>query len=104
MLGNFLNIFKRQMWLDNIHCLDKELLSAEKLGALEIDAVEIDEKVNANAFKNSKAFFTPKALTVNGYGVREWFDLYDFIEIVRLPEMLDYYRSRGLGFFRYVRN
>ena len=26
------------------------------------------------------------------------------IEIVRLPEMLDYYRSRGLGFKRYILN
>ena len=103
MLGNFLNIFKRQMWLDNIHCLDKELLSDKKVWS-NFDNTCAHIKIYANAFKNSKAFFTPKALTVNGYGIREWFALYDFIEIVRIPEMLDYYRSQGLGFFRYVRN
>ena len=103
LLGNFLNIFKRQMWLDNTDCLDKELLNDKRVWS-NFDNTCAHIKIYANAFKNSKAFFTSKALTVNGYGVREWIDLYDFIEIVRLPEMLDYYRSRGLGFFKYIRN
>ena len=29
-------------------------------------------------------------------------DLYPLVEIVRLPEALDYYRSKGLGFFKYI--
>ena len=28
--------------------------------------------------------------------------LYDFIEIVRIPELLDYYRSQGMNFWRYI--
>ena len=51
-----------------------------------------------------KLFLHLKGITLNGYGIREWAPLYDFIEIVRLPEMLDYYRSRGLGFFQYIKN
>ena len=50
----------------------------------------------------SKAYFCSKALSVNLSGVREWIDLYPFVEIVRLPEALDYYRSKGLGFFKYI--
>tara|TARA_X000000950_G_C13890366_1_gene650590 strand:+ start:1556 stop:2563 length:1008 start_codon:yes stop_codon:yes gene_type:complete len=103
LLGNFLNIFRRQMWLDNVDCLDKELLADRRVWS-NFDNTCAHIKIYANAFKNSKAFFTPLGITVNGYGIREWAPLYDFIEIVRLPEMLDYYRSRGLGFFQYIRN
>ena len=41
---------------------------AEKLGALEIDAVEIDEKVNANAFKNLAANNSKLIKIINGGG------------------------------------
>ena len=34
--------------------------------------------------------------------MREWSSLYDFIEIVRIPELLDYYRSQGMNFWRYI--
>ena len=103
LLGNFLNIFKRKMWIDNIGCLDQKLLHDKRVWS-NFDNTCAHIKIYANAFKNSKAFFTPKAITVNGYGVREWSALYDFIEIVRIPEMLDYYRSRGLGFIQYIKN
>ena len=35
-------------------------------------------------------------------GEREWGDLYEFIEIVRLPELLDFYRSEGMSLKRYL--
>ena len=103
LLGNFLNIFKRQMWIDNVNCLDQKLLADRRVWS-NFDNTCAHIKIYANAFKNSKAYFTPKGITVNGYGIREWIALYDFIEIVRLPEMLDYYRSRGLNFFQYIKN
>ena len=59
-------------------------------------------KVFSEAFNNSKAYFCAKPLSVNLFGVREWGDLYPFVEIVRIPELLDYYRSKGLGFFQYI--
>jgi hypothetical protein len=37
------------------------------------------------------------------HGIREWKNLYPLIEIVRIPEALDYYRSKGLNFFQYIR-
>ena len=52
-----------------------------------------------SAFKNSKSFICAKPLSINLSGVREWSRLYPFIEIVRLPEALDFYRSQGLNFF-----
>ena len=41
---------------------------AEKLGALEIDAIEIDEKVNSNAFKNLAANNSKFIKIINGGG------------------------------------
>ena len=103
LLGNFLNIFKRSMWMDNVKCLNEDLLKDKRVWS-NFDNTCAHIKIYANAFKNSKAYFYPKGLTVNCYGIREWAPLYPMIEIVRLPEMLDYYRSRGLSLKKYILN
>ena len=59
-------------------------------------------KVFCEAFSHSQAFLCAKPLSVNLSGIREWSALYPFIEIVRIPEALDYYRSKGLNFFQYI--
>ena len=41
-------------------------------------------------------------MSVNLIGEREWVSMYDFVEIVRIPELLDYYRSQGLNFWQYI--
>ena len=46
--------------------------------------------------------FSAKPLSINLIGIREWSSLYEFIEIVRIPELLDYYRSQGLSFLKYI--
>lgn len=103
LLGNFLNMFRRKMWLENVNCLDRGLLKDRRVWS-NFDNTCAHIKIYANAFKNSKAYFHAEPLTVNAYGIREWGPLYPFIEIVRLPEMLDYYRSRGLGLVKYIIN
>jgi len=103
LIGNFLNIYKRKMWLDNLDCLDKDLIGDTRQWS-NFDNTCGHTKVYANAFKNSKAYFCAEGLTVNGYGVREWGRLYPFIEVVRLPEILDYYRKKGLTLKSYVLN
>lgn len=100
---NCLNIYKRQMWLDNIKYVNQESLK-DKRPWSNFDNTHAHIKIYANAFKKSKAFFNCDPLTVNLSGVREWSLLYPFIEIVRLPEVLDYYRSRGLSFKKYIIN
>ena len=103
LIGNFLNIFKRDMWDENIKCLDKNLI-ADKRTWSNFDNTCGPLKIYANAFKNSKAYFCAEGLTINCYGVREWGDLYPFVEIIRLPEILDYYRKHGLSFKSYIIN
>ena len=103
LMGNFTNVFKRKMFLENLDCLNEENLKDNRLCS-NLDNCCGYIKVYANAFKNSKAYYSPEGFSVNCYGVREWVSLYDFIEIVRLPEILDYYRSRGLGLKKYLIN
>ena len=103
LIGNFLNVFKRKMWLDNLDCLDQDLVSDTRQWS-NFDNTCGPTKVYANAFKNSKAYLCAEPLTANGYGVREWYKLYPFIEIVRLPEILDYYRQKGLSLKSYLLN
>jgi len=59
-------------------------------------------KIHANAFRKSLCYFQAEPLSVNLYGVREWRSLYPLIETFKLSETLDYYRSKGLNFFKYI--
>ena len=103
LIGNFLNVFKRNMWKDNLHCLDQDLVKDTRTWS-NFDNTVGHTKIYANAFKNSKAYYCADGFTVNCLGVREWKNLYPFIEIVRLPEVLDYYRKNGLSFKSYIIN
>ena len=58
----------------------------------------------SSGFRNSKAYFQSEPLSVNTYGVREWVNLYPFVESIRIPEVLDYYKSAGLSSKKYFRN
>ena len=103
LMGNFTNVFKRKMFLENLDCLNEENLKDYRLCS-NLDNCCGYIKVYANAFKNSKAYYSPEGFSVNCYGIREWVSMYDFIEIVRIPEILDYYRSQGLGLKKYLIN
>ena len=41
-------------------------------------------------------------MSINLIGEREWGSLYEFVEIIRIPELLDYYRTQGLSLKRYL--
>ena len=103
LMGNFTHVFKREMFLNKINCLDMEKLKDNRLCS-NFDNCCGYIKVYANAFKDSKVFYSPDGYSVNCYGIREWAPMYDFIEIVRIPEILDYYRSKGLNLKKYLIN
>ena len=52
--------------------------------------------------KTQRAYFQSKPLSINLSDTRDWKSMYCFLEIIRYPEILDYYRKKGLGFFRYL--
>ncbi len=101
LLGVFVCVFRREGWKNNLHVIDYEKIKdKESWSNFENTCFHI--KIFCEAFKNSTSYFYSKPLSVNLYGVREWSDIYPLVEIVRIPEALDYYRSKGLNYFQYI--
>jgi glycosyltransferase involved in cell wall biosynthesis len=100
LLGMFLNMFRRKGWVDNLSCLNHKNIMDKNWMSNE-DNTFFNTMIFANAFNKSKAFIHGEPLCVCLQGVREWTKLYGFVIIVRVPEILDYYRSKGMGFWRY---
>jgi glycosyltransferase involved in cell wall biosynthesis len=101
LLGIYVNCFNRKLWLENLHVCNLKNMKDKRVWS-NFDNTAFFIKVFCEAFSNSKAYLCSKPLSVNLSGVREWTDLYPLVEIVRLPEALDYYRSKGLSFFQYI--
>ena len=103
LLGIFVCIFKRKKWVENQHVIDKKLIKDIRTWS-NFENTCFFIKIFCAAYSKSNAFFCAKPLSVSLHGVREWNDIYPMVEIVRIPEALDYYRSKGLGLFRYIVN
>ena len=101
MLGIFVCVFRKKKWQENLHVIDRKLIKDTRTWS-NFENTCFFIKIFCAAFSNSKAFLCAKPLSVNLSGVREWNDLYPFVEIVRIPEALDYYRSKGLPFYQYI--
>jgi hypothetical protein len=57
----------------------------------------------SKTFMRSKAYMFSKPITANLFGIREWGAMYYFIEIVRIPELLDQYKKNGLPLKKYLK-
>lgn len=101
LIGIFLSVFKREKWLENLHVLNEDDLK-DITPWSNFDNTCTHPKVLSSAFKNSKAYICSEPLSINLVGEREWFNLYDFVEIVRIPELLDYYRTQGMPLIKYL--
>jgi len=100
LTGIFLSIFRTKKWLNEVESIDiKKIINPGTWSTLE--NTFLHAIVSAKAFKNSKAYICSKPLSINLWEVREWGCLYEFVEIIRIPELLDYYRSQGLCFKKY---
>lgn len=101
LIGIFLSIFNREMWLDGLKCIDQKNIEDTSVWS-NFDNTCLNAKVISTVFKNKKSYICSDPLSVNLIGEREWVSLYDFIEIVRIPELLDYYRSQGMSLTKYI--
>jgi glycosyltransferase involved in cell wall biosynthesis len=101
LIGIFLSIFNRKMWLEGLHCINQRDIEDKKVWS-NFDNTCLNAKVISTVFKDKKSYICSNPLSVNLIGEREWISLYDFVEIVRIPELLDYYRSQGLNYFKYI--
>ena len=103
MLGMFLAIFKKKKWDENLYRINQRFLKDKKTYS-NFDNTAPHLIIWSSSFKNSKAYFQSKPLSINTHGVREWVDLYPLVESVRIPEALDYYKSAGLSLSKYFSN
>lgn len=101
LLGMFLTIFRRKKWNDNLDVIDNELIQDTRYWS-NFDNTCPHIKIFASAFNNSNAYFQAEPLSVNLFGLREWGNLYEFVEIVRIPEVLDLYRKKGISFTKFI--
>ena len=101
LLGVFVCVFRRDGWEKNLDIIDYEKIK-NKSAWSNFENTCFHIKIFCEAFKDSKSYFYSKPLSVNLHGVREWTSVYPIVEIVRIPEALDYYRSKGLNFFQYI--
>ena len=101
LTGIYLSIFRRDKYLDNMNIINFEELKDNRFWSTS-DNTLMHTKIICCAFKNSKSYICSEALSVNRVGDREWGDLYEFIEIVRIPEIIDFYRSQGMNLLKYL--
>ena len=101
LISIFLSLFKTKKWLKSIDILNQERIKDTGVWST-FDNTCLHPIVIANAFKNSKAYICADPLSINLIGEREWGSMYEFVEIIRIPELLDYYRTQGLSLKRYL--
>jgi len=100
LIGIFLSLFNKNKYLENIGVLNQNDLE-DKRPWSNFDNTCAHAKILSSTFKDSDAYICTEPLSVNLIGLREWAPLYEFIEIVRIPELLDYYKSLGLNKWKF---
>tara|TARA_Y100000590_G_C15664210_1_gene993854 strand:- start:730 stop:1749 length:1020 start_codon:yes stop_codon:yes gene_type:complete len=101
LIGIFLTVFKTSKWIESSKKVDVKKLEEKRIWS-NFENTCFHPIVNAYAFKNSKAFICAEPLSVNIIGFREWKSYYELIEIVRLPELIDFYKKEGLPLIKYL--
>ena len=101
LLGTYLAVFKRKKWVENLHVIDETLINDSRTFS-NFDNTCPHIKIWSCAFSKSKAYYQADPLLVALKGEREWVNLYNYIEIIRLPEALDLYKKRGLPLLQYL--
>ena len=100
LLGLYLSVFKREKWVENLNVIDnKKMLKPGTFSSFENTCPHI--QIFAAAFVNSDAYFEKDPLSISTIGERDWKSLYHFVEIIRIPEILDLFRREGLSFKKY---
>ena len=100
--GMFLSVFRRQPWIDHVHCLDSKAITAPVTFS-HFDNTFPHMKIFAHAFSSSRAYFNAEPMVVCLSGAREWAPLNSMVMNVRLIEGLEIYRKKGLPFIKYVK-
>ena len=100
LMGLYLVVFRRTKWEKNTGVIDKKSINDSRtFSTFENTCPHL--KILSRAFSKSDAYFQAEPLSVNLSGEREWNNLYTFVETIRMPEALDFYKSDGLSKFKF---
>ena len=102
LIGIYLSIFNTKKWRKSSENINQEKINDTKVWS-NFENTCLHPIIIGSAFKNSKSYICTDPLSVNLIGEREWGDLYEFVEIVRIPELLDYYRKQGMPLLNYLK-
>ena len=100
LMGIFLSVFRRKNWKENLNVINIEDINKKNMYST-FDNTCPHVKIFSKAFSKSKAYFMSEPLSVNLHGEREWGDLYNFVESIRVPETLNFYHKNGMSKIRY---
>lgn len=100
--GVYLSVFKKSKWMINLSKINNKNIN-DKLLFSNIDNTFPHTKIFAYAFKDSKAYFYSKPLTINLFGVREWTSLYPIVRSIRTSNLLDIFYKNGLPLSEYIK-
>ena len=99
--GLYLSVFKKSKWDDNVHRLNKKKIR-NKLLFSNLDNTFPHVKIFSYAFKDSKAFYHSRPLTINLHGVRNGYH-YILLLSVRIINSLDLFFINGLPLKKYLK-
>ena len=87
------------MFLKNLKFIDKnEMYKTGEWSTFENTTFYCE--TYAIAFKNSKSLIQSKPIIVSTYGHKSWENLWDFIKIVRIPELLEMYKKKRFRHYK----
>jgi hypothetical protein len=102
LLGIFLSIYRKDMFIKKLNQINQKKLSEKGVWST-FENTAFYTMVYASAFKKSLAYLQSEPLVVTLHGHKNWGNLYPFIKIIRIPEVIEVYRKNGLNFIQYFR-
>ncbi len=100
MLAMFLTLYRRDKFIKNLDIIDKKKLFDPGIWST-IENTAPHVKVFSYTFKSSKCYMQAKPLSVNLYGEKGWSNVYPFIIIITIPEIIEIYRKNGMPMLKY---
>ncbi len=102
LLGICMCIYKRKMFIEKLHHTNMKELKKKGIWTTFHNTAFYTE-IYVKAFKKSSVYIQSNPIVVTTHGHKDWNNLYPFIKIVRIPEVIDMYRKNGLTLFSYLR-
>ncbi len=101
--GIFTSIFRNKIWQDGIKVFkNKKLIENKKFFSLE--STFPHTIIFAIKFLDKKSFFSTSVVSMNINNLRDWLDYYPVVRSIRINQIIDLYKKKGLNFFNFYKS